>query len=467
MSKLQLGGLLVDTIGQLKVGSSNVLAVYAGSVQVFPASTTTTTSTTSTTTTTLIPTTTTTSTTTSTTTPIPTTTTTSTTTSTTTETPTTTTTSTTSTTTIPPTTTTTSTTSTTTIPPTTTTTSTTTIPPTTTTTSTTTSTTTAAPTVYSYSIWTLSDSTSPYDGADSAANACTFLTPSSLGVEVIVYSTSATFQNGMTLFTDIVLSTAFVSAAAPNNYFRYDTNSFRYSSSVTELTACPATTTTTSTTTSTTTAAPTTTTSTTTTTTTSACTSYTVFDVPDASSSTFTYQDCSTLETVSVTISDGGDEVTFCAITGTISVVSGNVTIVDNGPCIPTTTTSTTTTTTTAAPIVTINWDVREQGSGHVSLVIKDSSNTTLLSQVSSNTGPINGTLNITEAQTPYSITVSVDAGTEVAQWRVCNDTDSIEIAHNYSVSTTETYTVNPTPLTTSVFATYGDSNTPIVCSVA
>ena len=123
------------------------------------------------------------------------------------------------------------------------------------------------------------------------------------------------------------------------------------STTTSTTTEAPTTTTTTSTTTSTTTAAPTTTTSTTTTTTTSACTSYTVFDVPDASSSTFTYQDCSTLETVSVTISDGGDEVTFCAITGTISVVSGNVTIVDNGPCIPTTTTSTTTTTTTITPI--------------------------------------------------------------------------------------------------------------------
>lgn len=471
MSELRLGGLLVDTIGQLKVGSSNVQKAYVGSVQVFPASSTTTTSTTSTTTTTLIPTTTTTSTTTSTTTPIPTTTTTtSTTTSTTTEAPTTTT-STTSTTTIPPTTTTTSTTtSTTTETPTTTTTSTTTSTTTeapTTTTSTTTSTTTAAPTVYSYSIWTLSDSTSPYDGADSAANACTFLTPSSLGVEVIVYSTSATFQNGMTLFTDIALSTAFVSAAAPNNYFRYDINSFRYSSSVTELTACPATTTTTtSTTTSTTTEAPTTTTtSTTTTTTTSACTSYTVFDVPDAASSTFTYQDCSTLETVSVTISDGGDEVTFCAITGTISVVSGNITIVDNGPCIPTTTTSTTTTTTTAAPTsVTIFWNTSEVGSGGVRLVIYDSTSTPIVDEESSGAGPTNGS--VTTSNTPFTVAVSRIAGTEVAQYRICNDSNSTEITHNYNVTSEVTYVVDPTPLTTTIFATYGDSNTPINCSV-
>ena len=300
---IKIGSVTIDTIGQLKVGSFNVQQAYVGSVLVFPATTTTTTttsttSTTSTTTSTTTAAPTTTTSTTSTTTLAPTTTT-STTTSTTTEAPTTTT-STTSTTTIAPTTTTSTTTSTTTeVPTTTTTTSTTTLAPTTTTstttsttteaptttttttlaptttTSTTSTTTTEAPTVYSYSIWTKVDSTSPYDGADSAANACTFLTSAALGLQITVYSTSATFQNGMTLFTDASLSTAFVAAAAPDNYFRHDISSvrhsFRYSSSVTELTACPVTTTTTtttSTTTSTTTEAPTTSTTTTTTTTT-------------------------------------------------------------------------------------------------------------------------------------------------------------------------------------------------------
>jgi hypothetical protein len=60
------------------------------------------------------------------------------------------------------------------------------------------------------------------------------------------------------------------------------------------------------------------------------------------------------LDTITVTISDGGDEVTFCAITGTINLISGNIIVVDNGPCSPssTTTTSTTTTTTTTMPII-------------------------------------------------------------------------------------------------------------------
>lgn len=344
---IKIGSVTIDTLGQLKVGSSNVQQAYVGSVLVFPATTTTTTSTTSTT-----------STTTSTTTIAPTTTT-----------------STTSTTTLAPTTTTTTTTSTTT--------STTTAAPTTTT-STTTSTTTNCPTG-TYFLLTL-----PQVDCSSACSAGT-----DLGVE----STTPTLALGTFLYAaGSCLLTPVASGYYSDNSDCYQVNS---SGEIIAISACVAPTTTTTTTTSTTTTT-TTETPTTTTTTTEA----------------------------------------------------------------PTTTTSTTTTTTTAALTVTINWDVREQGSGGVSLVIKDSSNTTLLSQVSSNTGPINGTLSITEAQTPYSIIVSVDAGTEVAQWRVCNDTDSVEIAHNYSVSTTETYIVNPTPLTTSVFATYGDSNTPIVCAI-
>jgi hypothetical protein len=51
MGSLKVGTTSIDTIGQLKLGSSNVTAIYNGSVQVFPAATTTTTSTTTTTTT--------------------------------------------------------------------------------------------------------------------------------------------------------------------------------------------------------------------------------------------------------------------------------------------------------------------------------------------------------------------------------------------------------------------------------
>jgi hypothetical protein len=66
MGSLEVGSLLLGTVGQIKVGTSNVQAIYAGSTLVFPQPTTTTTTTTTsttTTTTTVAPTTTTTTTT--------------------------------------------------------------------------------------------------------------------------------------------------------------------------------------------------------------------------------------------------------------------------------------------------------------------------------------------------------------------------------------------------------------------
>jgi hypothetical protein len=66
MGSLEVGSLLLGTVGQIKVGTSNVQAIYAGNTLVFPQPTTTTTTTTTsttTTTTTVAPTTTTTTTT--------------------------------------------------------------------------------------------------------------------------------------------------------------------------------------------------------------------------------------------------------------------------------------------------------------------------------------------------------------------------------------------------------------------
>lgn len=130
-----------------------------------------------------------------------------------------------------------------------------------------------------------------------------------------------------------------------------------------------------------------------------------------------------------------------------------------------TTTTSTTTTTTTSAPsTVTINWDVRKVGSGAVRLVIYDSTATIILDEESQGSGIINGS--ITTSNTPFTVAVSRAAGTEVAQFRICNVSVGAEITHNYNVTSEVTYVVDPTPLTTSVFATYGDSNTPVVCPI-
>jgi hypothetical protein len=130
------------------------------------------------------------------------------------------------------------------------------------------------------------------------------------------------------------------------------------------------------------------------------------------------------------------------------------------------TTTTSTTTTTTTGQLVTVNWDVREVGSGAVRLVIKDSANVTKVDQESQNSGPVNGSFTLTEDKTPYSVTVTVTAGAEVAQYRICDITNSTQIIYNSSVPVTDTYTVNPTPLETSVYVTYGNSNTPTSCPV-
>jgi hypothetical protein len=114
---------------------------------------------------------------------------------------------------------------------------------------------------------------------------------------------------------------------------------------------------------------------------------------------------------------------------------------------------------------VTIYWNTSEVGSGNVRLIVKDSTSTIIIDQESQNTGPTNGF--VTTSNTPFTVEVSRTAGTEVAQYRICNDSTSTEITHNYSVTTTDTYIVDPTPLSTTIFATYGNSNTPIECSVS
>ena len=149
--------------------------------------------------------------------------------------------------------------------------------------------------------------------------------------------------------------------------------------------------------------------------------------------------------------------------TTTTTTTSTTTTTTTEAPT--TTTTSTTTTTTTSAPSsVTIFWNTSEVGSGGVRLVIYDSTSTPIVDEESSGAGPTNGS--VTTSNTPFTVAVSRIAGTEVAQYRICNDSTSTEITHNYSVTSEVTYVVDPTPLTTTIFATYGDSNTPSNCSV-
>lgn len=113
---------------------------------------------------------------------------------------------------------------------------------------------------------------------------------------------------------------------------------------------------------------------------------------------------------------------------------------------------------------VRIDWDVREQGSGAVQLIIKNSDNVQVLNEESQGTGPINGTIYLKQNKTPYTVSVTRSAGTEVAQFRVCNVSSYSEITLDTNVTGTTDYTLSQTPMHSAVYATYGNTNTPTVC---
>jgi hypothetical protein len=115
---------------------------------------------------------------------------------------------------------------------------------------------------------------------------------------------------------------------------------------------------------------------------------------------------------------------------------------------------------------VRIDWTVSEEGSGAVQLIIKNNANVEVVNQESQGIEPINGTVYINVSQTPYTVVVNVTAGAEVAQYRICDTNNGTEIVYNSSVSTTSTYVVNPTPSWSTIYATYGNTNTPISCPV-
>lgn len=281
MAGLRLGTIVIDSTGQLKVGSSNVQAVYLGSTVLFPITTTTTTTTSTTTTTT----------------------------------------------TVPATTTTTSTSTTTTTTPATTTTTTTVPATTTTTTSTTTTTTTAASTSF-----TLYYSSGTYGGYATSAEACAaiFSPPT-----VTVYCTPDPIGNGTVLYLNTERTIPFTSTGG---YFLAPGGggtSFTYSTQIDNWTSCPATTTTTSTTTSTTTVPPTTTTtttttttSTTTTTTTSAPNLFLVYSNGVTGTQSWDIQySANTTQTLTASASSGGSTTSSVFNSGPLGIVSSGTAI--------------------------------------------------------------------------------------------------------------------------------------------
>ena len=347
---------------------------------------------------------------------------------------------------------------------------------------------------YNLLIKNITDSTIVYDNTVTAVvssytimNSNTFTATAGKTYAISASSFDATAPTTTTTTTTTTSTTSTTTTAVQTTTTTSTTTS--------TTTDAPTTTTTTSTTTSTTTEAPTTTTSTTTSTTTVAYYTFglgvdpTSFSgaciehglgtlnyyaaVPTLANGVVLYQD----NALSAVVPDNyySDGVNSWLVTGGNGILTSQTsctptttttsTTTSTTTEAPTTTTSTTTTTTTAAPTsVTIFWNTSEVGSGGVRLVIYDSTSTPIVDEESSGAGPTNGS--VTTSNTPFTVAVSRIAGTEVAQYRICNDSNSTEITHNYNVTSEVTYVVDPTPLTTTIFATYGDSNTPINCSV-
>lgn len=121
-----------------------------------------------------------------------------------------------------------------------------------------------------------------------------------------------------------------------------------------------------------------------------------------------------------------------------------------------------TTTTTTTSSTASIDWSIsRAVGGGAATLVIKDVFNNVLLNVTSTATLQ-SGTLTPSYTVLPYTATVTV-AGSAGANWNVCDITNSIQLHSAFVADTgTDSYTVSPTPLSTSVSVVYG--GTPPAC---
>ena len=127
-----------------------------------------------------------------------------------------------------------------------------------------------------------------------------------------------------------------------------------------------------------------------------------------------------------------------------------------------TTTTSSTTTTTTAATSVNLDWAIsRAVGGGSADLIVTDVLANVLLS-VTSTAVLQSGTLTIPVGVLPYTITVNA-SGVAGANYVICNLSAGGTLSSGFVPNGgTTNYTVNPTPLLTSVNVIYG--GVPAVC---
>jgi hypothetical protein len=157
-------------------------------------------------------------------------------------------------------------------------------------------------------------------------------------------------------------------------------------------------------------------------------------------------------------VKQGGSYATPVCVQGGVEVVCSPYAWVSGGACSSATDINCRTS-------VRIDWDVREVGSGAVNLVIKNSDGLQVLNQDSSGAGPINGTIYLKQNKTPYTVSVT-RTGAEVAQFRICNVSSTSEITLDTNVTSTTDYTLTYTPMWSAVYATYGNSNTPVVCPI-
>jgi len=247
----------------------------------------------------------------------------------------------------------------------------------------------------------------------------------------------ATGSNGTIVLTTIIAGTYSVyytigADIAGSCAVQLRSNKAKVTAVVTEPT-----TTTTSTTTSTTTAPTTTTTTSTTTSTTTAPTT--------------------TTTTTSTTTS------TTTAPTTTTSTTTSTTTA-------PTTTTSTTTSTTTAIQTFNVQW--RVSGSAGGTLVIRDVNEVTKVNQNSANSSGLgfSGSFTSLDSEGPYSVTASINAGSPTLRYRICNLSTNSEYLYSGDITTANapySSSVNPTPVSSSVFLTVGSDNTPDACPAA
>jgi hypothetical protein len=120
----------------------------------------------------------------------------------------------------------------------------------------------------------------------------------------------------------------------------------------------------------------------------------------------------------------------------------------------------------------TTNIEWRVSGSAGGTLVIRDVNEVIKVNQNSANSSGFgfSGSFTLTNSETPYSVTASINAGSPTLRYRICNISTNSEYSYSGDITTANapySSSVNPTPVSSSVFLTVGSDNTPDACPIA